>query len=102
MKNRNFNSVIFALGFFFTSLPASAANDVGRFQLFQGEYRFINLKGEEHWSRALFKVDTTTGKIYICEQDQVLGKHINKKGESYQRRYCVDFDQDIEIPNYAK
>ncbi len=94
--------VISMAGLLFSTIPVYAENDIGRYQLFQGEYRFINLRGEEHWSRALFKIDTATGKIYICEQDQVRGKNINRKGEAYQRRYCEEFDQDIEIPDYTK
>ena len=32
----------------------SSLNAVGRFQLFQGEYQFVNLKGEEYWLKGLF------------------------------------------------
>lgn len=53
------------------------ADDVGRYQLFQGQYRFINVKGEEHWIRALFKIDTKTGKLFICEGTQVNGKYVS-------------------------
>lgn len=101
MKIRIF-SILFVISFVLSALPVYAANEIGRYQLFQGEYRFINLKGEEHWSKALFKLDTATGKMYICEQDQVLGKHLKKKGEAYQRRYCKEFDENLEIPDYTK
>ena len=78
-------------------VPQALAAEAGRYQLFQGEYRFINIKGEEHWIKALFKIDTATGKLFICEGDQMQGKHIKRNGGMYQRQYCVPFEEDIQI-----
>lgn len=72
----------------------------GRFQLFQGEYQFINLKGEARWSRALFKLDTVTGDIFICEQHQIDGRHLRpaQVGKMVQRRSCHPFDEELVVP----
>lgn len=88
---------IFILSSFYTNISVASNSNVGRYQLFQGEYQFINLKGEEFWSKALFKIDTVTGKIYICKSDQILGKYLKRDGEAYQRSYCQDFEQDFQI-----
>lgn len=93
-------SIVFVICFVLLVLPAYAGNEIGRYQLFQGEYMFINLEGEEHWNKALFKLDTATGKMYICEQYQV--KYPKKKGKAYQRRYCKEFDENFEISDYTK
>jgi hypothetical protein len=87
---------------FFTDMLAYAEDQVGRYQLFQGEYRCINLLGEECFEKALLKIDTVTGKLYVCEEKQVRGKHIQKEGDAYLRRYCTDFEQEIKIPDYSK
>ena len=74
------------------------SNDVGRYQLFQGEYMFVNIKGEQHWSRALIKIDTVTGKMFICDQWQEDGKYENKTGQLIQRRTCKAFDEELVVP----
>ena len=76
----------------------SQPDDVGRYQLFQGQYRFINLKGEEHWLRALFKIDTKTGKLFICEGNQIDGKFEKKEGQLIQRQSCKPFEDEIVVP----
>lgn len=73
-------------------------SNIGRYQLFQGEYSFINIKGEQHWSRALFKIDTATGKMFICEQWQIDGKYQNKDGQLIQRRTCKPFEEELVVP----
>ncbi len=72
----------------------------GRFQLFQGEYQFINLKGESHWIRALFRLDTVTGDIFICEGRQIDGRHLKptQPGKMVQRQGCHSFDEELVIP----
>jgi hypothetical protein len=72
----------------------------GRFQLFQGEYQFINLKGEAHWHRALFKLDTATGEIFICEGRQIDGRHLKspQPGKMIQRQNCQPFEEEIVAP----
>ena len=67
----------------------------GRFQLFQGEYRFVNLKGQEFQQRALFKIDTATGEVFICDSNQFDGKHRGKPGTMVQWRGCSPFEGEI-------
>lgn len=69
----------------------------GRYQLFQGHYEFVNIKGEGHWSRALFKVDTVTGALFICEGRQIDGKHLSpsQPGKMVQRHYCRPFEEEL-------
>jgi hypothetical protein len=69
----------------------------GRYQLFQGEYQFVNIKGESHWIRALFKIDTATGAMFLCEGSQVDGKHLrpSQAGMLVQRRNCRPFDEEL-------
>jgi len=74
------------------------SSNIGRYQLFQGEYSFINIKGEQHLSRALFKIDTVTGKMFICEQLQIDGKYQNKEGQLIQRRTCKAFEEELVVP----
>jgi len=73
-------------------------SNIGRYQLFQGEYSFINIKGEQHWTRALFKIDTATGKMFICEQWQIDGKYTNKDGQLVQTRTCKPFEEELVVP----
>ena len=42
--------------------------EVGRYQLFQGEYKFVNVKGEQYWEKALLKIDTATGQVWMGEE----------------------------------
>ena len=59
------------------------STEVGRYQLFQGEYQFINSKGEGYWSKGLFKIDTATGKVWIARSIQSkdsVGQVIQKTG----------------------
>lgn len=69
-------------------------NDVGRFQLFQGKYKFVNIKGEEHWKEGLFKIDTKTGQVFICEEWQHDGT-LEKKPAIIQRTKCKPFEEEI-------
>jgi hypothetical protein len=81
------------------STPAFAenknmGNDVGRFQLFQGKYRFVSIKGEELWKEGLFKIDTKTGQVFICEEWQHDGI-LDKKPAIIQRTKCKPFEEEI-------
>jgi hypothetical protein len=75
---------------------AATAPQPGRWQLFQGEYQFVNIRGEEHWLRGLFKLDTATGQIFICSKNQFDGEHIGKPKLQIQRTECVKFEGDVE------
>jgi hypothetical protein len=73
----------------------------GRYQLFQGNYEFVNLKGEAHWTRALFKLDTVTGEIFICEGRQIEGRDLTppQPGKMVQRHYCAAFEKELVVPS---
>ena len=81
---------------------AQAKEQAGRWQLFQGEYKFVNIKGEVYWSRALFKLDTTTGKLYECKGWQYDGESYGKKGNIIQKHWCEPFDGELTIPMEKK
>jgi|GEM_PF-1060367 len=88
------NMLIILFFFFVIQSPAFAQSkgtgtDVGRFQLFQGTYRFVNIMGEEYLRDALFKLDTKTGQLFICEEWQIDGK------EGYvNQRKCKPFGDE--------
>ncbi len=91
-------SIVFLFFFVFLS-PAFAQNkgavtDVGRFQLFQGKYTFVNIMGEEYTLEGLFKIDTKTGQLFICGERQVDGK----EGYVIQRQ-CKPFEDDTVPPS---
>jgi hypothetical protein len=66
----------------------------GRYQLFQGNYQFMNLRGEQFRAQALLKIDTATGVVWIGEQMQVT----EKDGRSFQRRFWRLFEEEMELP----
>jgi hypothetical protein len=82
----------------FAESPKSGSGDVGRYQLFLGEYSFINIKGEQHWIKALFKVDTKTGEMFTCGGSQFDGKLVGKSGQIVQRQKCTKFEDEISWP----
>lgn len=82
----------------FVGVNASYAEETGRYQLFQGEYQFVNLKGEEFWSKALFKVDTVTGKVWIGNQLQ----WVDDNGKAKQKRTWRPFEEEIDISGQGR
>lgn len=64
----------------------------GRYQLFQGWYRFINLKGEESRTETLFKIDTATGDIFECSSVQFV-----QDGKGTQKTACLPFEGDLSL-----
>ena len=84
--------IIFILSLFFAN-TTSYAEETGRYQLFQGEYQFVNLKGEQFWSKGLFKIDTVTGEVWIGDQWQ----WIDNKGKATQKRDWRPFEEEIDI-----
>jgi hypothetical protein len=99
MKNRIMlkTGIIFIILLFF-AITTSYANGAGRYQLFQGEYKFVNLKGEEVWSKALLKIDTMTGEVWIGDQWQL----IDNKGKETQKRAWRPFEEEIYISGPSK
>jgi len=81
----------FALASFFV-INTSDAGETGRYQLFQGEHQ-VFIKGEEFLSKALYKIDTVSGEVWIGEQEQF----VDEKGESKQRRAWRPFEQELKI-----
>lgn len=66
--------------------------DAGRYQLFQGWYRFINLKGEESRTETLFKIDTATGEIFECSSVQFV-----QDGKGTQKTACLPFEGHLSL-----
>lgn len=69
-----------------------AASDVGRFQLVQAEYEFVNIRGEGSWTKALFKLDTVTGEMFVCNSVQAVFD-----GTPQQRTTCIPFEDMHEL-----
>ncbi|GMV29547.1 MAG: hypothetical protein AMXMBFR59_16720 [Rhodanobacteraceae bacterium] len=75
--------------------PPQAPHDdlgVGRYQLVQGEYEFVNIKGEGRWTKALFKLDTVTGEIFACSSVQAFFD-----GKPQQRTACTRFEETHDL-----
>jgi hypothetical protein len=73
-----------------TTTPSTA----GRYQLFQGEYQFINYKGQEYWLKALFRIDTETGAVWIGNQVQTT----DNQDKVTQTRYWEAFELTMQVP----
>jgi hypothetical protein len=61
--------------------------------LFQGDYQFVNFRGQEFRQRALLKIDTATGEVWIGEQMQVP----QKDGRVIQTRSWRPFNEETEL-----
>jgi len=88
----------FALLITSSSVLQAADEQAGRWQLFQGEYPFINLSGEEHWIRGLFKLDTATGNMFVCAGYQIDGVRMSKPNTVMQITECRPFEKKLEFP----
>lgn len=64
----------------------------GRYQLFQGWYRFVNLEGEESRTETLFKIDTATGDVFECSSVQFA-----QDGKGTQKTACLPFEGDLSL-----
>jgi len=73
------------------------AEDVGRYQLFQGEYPFTNLKGEQYWEKALFKIDTVTGEVWMGSVVQVMD--MKKVNSGWQIGQWNKFEHEVQVSN---
>jgi hypothetical protein len=72
----------------------SPVADSGRYQLFMGEFPFTNLDGELYWNKALFRIDTVNGKVWIAESLQFIDP---RDGKAVQRRRWVEFEEQIRF-----
>jgi hypothetical protein len=75
------------------AVPSPATLPAGRYALFQGDYQFINFRGQEFRQRALLKIDTVTGDVWIGEQMQVP----QKDGRVVQTRSWRPFNEETEL-----
>ena len=73
---------------------ATPVSDSGRYQLFMGEFPFTNLDGELYWNKALFRIDTVSGKVWIAESLQFIDP---RDGKAVQRRRWVEFEEQIRF-----
>ena len=69
------------------------AEDIGRYQLFQGTYPFINLKGEGFRENALFRIDTVTGKTWVARSNQ----YCLKPNDCKQSTGWAEFEMEVKI-----
>lgn len=67
--------------------------EVGRYQLFDGQYAVTSLKGPETAEKHLFKLDSVTGTVWVGKQIQYLDR---KSGRVIQQRYWEPFEQYLE------
>lgn len=85
-------NILITIILFMSSVIASAEEEeVGRFQLFQGQYPFVDIKGVEHWQKALFLLDTKTGDMFECRGGLYDGDIRGKKGKIIQSHDCEAF-----------
>ena len=92
-------TAILCLGFLLAVLLGAGGrgSTAGQYALVQAEYPFVNLKGEEHWSKALFKIDTVTGELFVCGSFQLRGGVVPRYPESVQITRCKEFEEEVGI-----
>lgn len=74
----------------------------GKFQLFQGQYRFVDETGSASYVKALFKIDTETGELFLCEGSQRKERPEGKEGKVIIRIFeCRPFAENSVITDYA-
>ena len=72
------------------------SDQIGRYQLILGKYKYAtNMYGEALSTDGVFKLDTVTGKLYLCTQSQ--SSEYTKDGNILYVRTCVDFEQTWEV-----
>lgn len=88
--------------FLLSALPSWSgdlpAGPPGRYQLFHGEYTFVNIKGEGSKSKELFLLDTATGKMFLCESRQWPGSIEGKPNRTIQHTGCEPFERHQDFP----
>lgn len=71
------------------------SDQIGRYQLIQGKYEYgINLNGNPLTTDAMYKLDTVTGRLYLC---YVKSPQITDRGNIIKVRTCEDFEQAWEV-----
>lgn len=79
------------------AVAAPTQSQVGRYQLFQGEYEFTTTKSV-NTQKALLLLDTATGEIFECRGAQFDGASRGKPSVTVQKKDCWPFKEDIEVP----
>lgn len=70
------------------------AQEVGRYQLIQGEYSFVDIKGERYRISGLFKIDTATGRVWMADAYQF--KDL-KSGQVWQVGGWKEFEDEFQV-----
>ncbi len=80
---------------------SALADDAGRYQLFQGEYKRTLVDGSEKYVKALFKVDTKTGELFLCEEVEL---REDKEGQDIilARRRCQPYEGVFSQPGFIR
>ena len=86
--------IIFASLILFSIGLNCFAEEVGRYQLIQGEYSFVNIKGERYQINGLFKIDTATGRVWVADGYQY--KDL-KSGNVWQVGGWKEFEGEFQV-----
>ena len=88
--------LVILISIFFAS---QAYADPGRYQLVNAAYQFTNIRGEEHRIPVLILLDTSTGRMKVCESGQYPGAMLGRdSSKNYQIRSCnTDFESMVEM-----
>lgn len=79
-----------------------SSDQIGRYQLIPGKYEYAtNLNGNPMTTDAMYKLDTITGKLYLCYLTH--SSQLSERGNIIKVRTCEDFEQAWEaIPQPAQ
>ncbi len=70
------------------------AEEIGRYQLIQGEYSFVNIRGQRFRVNGLFKIDTATGRVWMADVYQY--KDLNS-GKVWQVGGWKEFEDEFQV-----
>lgn len=74
----------------------ATSDQIGRYQLIPGKYEYAtNALGNPMTSDAMYKLDTLTGKLYLCYLTQ--SPQLTERGNIVRVRTCEDFEQAWEV-----
>ena len=74
--------------------PPALAGEPGTYQLFQGAYPFSTLKGLLYWDKALFRINTATGEVWVARTMQLPA---TKTGPGKVVQGWVKFEQEFTL-----
>ena len=93
MSNATTKAVPAAVALAIWLVSPCCAQETGRYQLFQGTYQFVNLKGEGFQTSSLFKIDSATGKTWVARSNQFCVKPNDCK----QSTGWTEFETEVKI-----